>query len=574
MLVALSIRNIVLIDRLDLEPGEGFTALSGETGAGKSILLDALNLALGAPAARRLIRTGAEQAMVTACFALKAGHPVWALLADAGIDADADEEVSLKRVLRRDGPARALVNDQPVTAALLARIGAALVEQHGQHAAAALLASGAQRDLLDQYAGTGALLADCRQAWERLLAARETREALETASADRAHAREALEAACEELAVLSAAPGEAARLAEQRAALMQADRVAACLAEAETALGEGDVAGLLARAARALETIARLPGFDTAESTLGAPARAAGEALERALIEVQEGEAQLQTLSSAAQADPAELERIEARLFAIRAAARKHEVEPDALGERLAALEADLAAIESDDETLTRAGAEEREALARWHGAADRLSAARRAAAGRLEDRLARELKPLKLGRLQFRVRLEPLEEGASGARGAERVEFEVETVAGAGFGPLKAIASGGELARLSLALKCAAAGTGSAPILIFDEVDQGVGGAVAAAVGERLARLGEARQVLAITHSPQVAAAADAQWAIVRTRPQEGLGATSVSGLDDGAREEEIARMLAGAAITPEARAAARRLLEERCRKTPPSRR
>lgn len=564
MIIALSIRNLLLIDRLDLEPGEGFTALTGETGAGKSIILDALALALGGPADRGLIRAGEDQASITVAFAVAPGHPVWAALEEAGLDATPDEVLTLKRVLKASGPARAWVNDQPVSAGLLARFGEDLVEIHGQHSASALLRPGMHQVLLDQFAGNEALLASCRTAWQRLAEAREAVTELAETDAHQSERRETLQGDLARLEELAPQPGEATRLGAQRTRLMQAERVSGQLSEAAVALADGEIADILGKAARAMDQITRLAGFEEGEA--GAEARAAAGALERALIEVQEGERAIAALSAGITEDPDALESVETRLFTLRAAARKHSVEADLLPDLTARLQAELESLDSVGEQLARARAAEREALAAWHGAAEKLSAARKAAAGRLEKSVMGELKPLKLERTRFRAAISSLEEGKGGASGRDRVAFEVETNTGTGFGRLDKVASGGELARISLALKCALAGTGEAGVLIFDEADQGVGGAVAAAIGERFSRLGAARQVFAVTHSPQVAATADTQWAISKTAPKSGLGRTRVDGLDSDQRTEEIARMLAGADITPEARAAARRLLEDTC--------
>ena len=564
MIIALSIRNLLLVDRLDLEPAEGFTALTGETGAGKSIILDALALALGGQADRGLIRAGEEQASITVAFAVPPGHPVWAQLGEAGLEACPDEALTFKRILKTSGPARAYINDQPVSAGLLAEVSDGLVEIHGQHAASALLRPGMHQVLLDQFAGNERLLEACRTAWTRLVDAREKVEGLAEADTQQAERRESLQADLNRLDDLSPQAGEATRLGAQRARLMQAERVSGQLTEAASALADGEVADILGRAARAMDQITRLAGFEDGEA--GAEARAAASALERALIEVQEGERAIAALTSGITEDPEALDNIEARLFALRAAARKHAVEADLLPDLAARLQADLDALDCVGEALAKARAAEREALAAWHGAAEALSTARKAASTRLEKAVLAELKPLKLERTRFRARVDALEDGRGGPTGRDRIAFEVETNAGTGFGRIDKVASGGELARISLALKCALAATGEAGVLIFDEADQGVGGAVAAAIGERFSRLGAARQVFAVTHSPQVAATADTQWAISKTAPKSGLGRTRVNRLDSLQRTEEIARMLAGADITPEARAAARRLLEDTC--------
>ncbi len=566
MIVSLSIRDFVLIDRLDLEPASGFTALTGETGAGKSIILDALGLALGAGAEKRHVRAGAERASILAEFALAPDHPVWALLADEGVSADTGETLTLKRLVRRDGPSRALVNDQAVSAALLARIGTGLVEIHGQHAAAALWRPSTHRTMLDSYAGNGDLLAEISALWAQLVEARETRRKLAEAARETAAVRESLEADIERLQELAPMTGEADALAHTRQRLMQAERAGDGVRLAGETLEEGDIASGLSSAARELERVSQLKGFDRDDDPMGSLARAASEALERALIEVQEAEQAIGQLSAGCDADPASLEAAEARLFALRAEARRHGVEPDDLPDVLDTCLARHEALLTSQEALDSAGETERAAAAAWRAGAERLTRARQAAAERLAAAVSGELAPLKLGKVKLRFAITPLGEEDAGPYGQDHVEIEVETNPGSGFGALRKIASGGELTRISLALRCALAEIGASRVLVFDEADQGVGGSVAAAMGERFARLAGLRQVFAVTHSPQVAAAAGAQWRISKEEGKE-VGRTHVSSLDDVHRCEEIARMLAGHEITQEARAAARRLLEERCR-------
>lgn len=566
----MSIRDFVLIERLDLEPGEGFTALTGETGAGKSIILDALGLALGAPAEKRQVRSGAGKASILAEFAPAADHPVWAALAEEGVEADPGETLTLKRILRRDGPSRALINDQAVSAGLLARIGGGLVEIHGQHAAAALWRPAAHRVMLDEYAGNQALLKEAASGWSRLQAARQERvrlaESVESASA----VRETLDMDIQRLEELAPQPGEAEGLAGERQRRMQSERAGDGVRVAAEALEAGQVAAALATAARELERVSRLKGFDSDDQPLGRLARTGSEAFERALIEVQEAEQAVGELASCCEADPGKLETVEARLFALRAEARRHGVEPDDLPRVLEDCLQRREALSGGEAELEAAREAEKTAAAAWRSAVERLTRSRQAAAGRLSGAVARELAPLRLGKVELRIAVTPLAEEEAGPQGRDHVEIEVETNPGAGFGPLRRIASGGELARVSLALKCALAETGQPCVLVFDEADHGVGGAVAAAIGERLARLSGSRQVFAVTHSPQVAAAAGAQWRISKSQASsgEGVGRTRVSGLDTADRCEEIARMLAGHEITQEARAAARRLLEERCRR------
>ncbi|MCA8902028.1 MAG: DNA repair protein RecN [Hyphomonas sp.] len=561
MILSVSIRDFVLIDRLDIEPGAGFTALTGETGAGKSIILDALSLTLGAQADKAMVRAGAEQASVAAEFAVPPGHPVWAVLEEHGVEASPEETLTLKRVVRVNGPARGFVNDQAVSAALLAEAGDTLVEIHGQHAASSLLRPSSHRKLLDLFAGNESLLLECGAAHAARVAAREARMRLEHEHEEALRTRDWLAASVAELDQLAPAPGEAATLTETRTRLMQSERVTEAIAEAEEALADGEVEAALSKASRAAERICRLPGFDGADHAMAVAARAAAEAVERALIEAGEAAAAIAALESLVEHDTGTLEAAEARLFALRAAGRKHSVDPDLLPDLLVHLRDRLDLAEAGEDALLRARKAEIRTNTAWHAAADRLTAARKAAAGRLEKAIAKELEPLKLGRAVIRVNIEPLgDEG--GLHGADKVEFDAETNPGAGFGALRKIASGGELARVSLALKCALAEAGSAMTLIFDEADQGVGGAVAAAIGERLVRLGKARQVFAVTHSPQVAAAARAQWLVEKGKGKSG--GTRLTGLEDADRQEEIARMLSGAEITAEARAAAGRLLED----------
>ncbi|WP_370170535.1 MULTISPECIES: DNA repair protein RecN [Hyphomonas] len=558
MILSLSIRDFVLIDRLDIEPGSGFTALTGETGAGKSIVLDALSVAMGHGSDRAMIRAGQDQSTVAVEFSPPVNHPVWAALIESGIDASPDETLTLKRVLRRAGPARAFLNDQPVSAALLSEIGDLLVEIHGQHAASSLMKPSSHRRLLDLFAGNETLLDACASAYGLMAEASAKREELEVEHAKAIEQRDWLSEAVDELSGLGPREGEAAQLTERRTLLMQSERVTEAVREAEAVLDESGVEDALARAARATDRICRLPGFEASEDALPVAARAAAEAVERALIETREAANAIGQLERLVHHDSAELDSAEARLFALRAAGRKHNCDPDLLPDMLVSLSERLDLVEAGEDALKAARKAEASARADWHQAAGKLSDARKAAASRLEKAIARELKPLKLGRSVIRVSISPLAEGEGGPNGIDRVEFDAETNPGAGFGPLRKIASGGELARVSLALKCALAEAGSALTLIFDEADQGVGGAVAAAIGERLISLGQSRQVFAITHSPQVAASAAAQWLV-----EKGAGGSRIRGLDDSSRQEEIARMLSGAEVTAEARAAAGRLLE-----------
>ncbi len=567
MLIGLGIRDVVLIEALDLEPGAGLTALTGETGAGKSIVLDALGLATGARADAGLVRRGAAQAGVTAAFALAATHPAWTVLADRGLDADPFEDLVLRRTLAADGRSRAFVNDQAISVGVLRELGALLLEVHGQHDAVGLLDPRTHRALLDGYAGCGQPLAACRTAWaawrEAEARATELRAQAERRTADAEEA--ALRLA--ELDRLDARPGEEDALADARGLLGAAEKIVADVASARDAFGGHKLANGMSSALRALERArdkALQAGGSDGDSAVGklSEAIAAGE---RTLLEAQETLSALDAAARAFVFEPARLEKTEERLFALRATARKLGVTADDLPvERLRFAEL-LRGFETADDEL--AGADEAAAAARadYAAAAQALSEARRLAATRLSKAVGAELKPLKLDKARFHVAVEALMEGRAGPEGADRVTFEIATNPGAPFGSLGDIASGGELARLALALKVALATRGGAeasgPTMIFDEVDQGVGGAVADAVGSRLKRLAATGQVLVVTHSPQVAARADAHWRVAKTARGDAT-TTSIATLDARTREEEIARMLAGAEVTDAARAAARALI------------
>ncbi len=569
MLTALSIRDFVLIDRLNLEPRFGLTTLTGETGAGKSIILDALGLCLGGTAEKRFIRAGTDAASVIAEFAPAEDHAVWAALESRDVACDPAEPLIIRRIVRASGPARAFINDQPVSAALLAEIGDTLIEVHGQGAATGLLRPSSHRSLLDRFAGNEALLEACGRAWTRYAEAKAAHEALRAGIAATREDQDWLTEAVEELDTLGLEPGEAARLADSRALLLQAGQIAESVAEAERAVSASCVEDGLGKAARAIERVLRVPEL-ASSGDLPALAGAASDGIERALIEIEEAGHALARLASRIECDEVGLDSVEERLQALRAIGRKHGVEPDHLPDVHAALKARLQAVTMETGALEAARQAEVDAAARWRAAADRLGRARRAAAKGLRKAVEVELKPLQLGRVSFRVAIEALAEG--GANGADHVEFEAETNPGAGFGPLRRIASGGELARFSLALKCALAESGGAGVLVFDEVDHGVGGAVAAAIGGRLRQLAADRQVFAITHSPQVAASGAAQWRVAKSGRKGRLGETRVSGLEPEERTEEIARMLSGATVTQEARAAAAKLLEAPCQISSPS--
>ncbi|MBU6166505.1 MAG: DNA repair protein RecN [Alphaproteobacteria bacterium] len=548
MLTGLAIQNIVLIEALALEFAPGLVVLTGETGAGKSILLDALGLVLGNRADAALVRAGTETARVVATFEVATDHPARALLAANALDDDGP--IIVRRQLKADGGSRAFVNDQPVSAALLRELGGALVEIHGQHDERGLLSPRGHRALLDQFGGLVEALAACRAAWATWQAAAAAAEAAQARLAADQRDRDWLDHAVAELQALAAQPGEEAELALARAAMQKGARIADDLAAVAGQLHNGSAA--LAQAARRLDRI-------SAEHDLLADALAA---LDRALVEAGEAETRLAQATRALEADPARLEAVESRLFELRAMARKHKLEADALPALAETLAARAAALAAGEDGLAALAAAVTAAQAGYGRAAAALSAARAAAAARLDAAVAGELAPLKLDAARFRTAITPLPAADWGPDGQERVEYEIATNPGADFAPLLKIASGGELSRFILALKVALASTGSAGTMIFDEIDRGVGGAVASAIGERLARLAGQAQVLVVTHSPQVAARGHSHWRIEKSSAG-GTARTNLRLLDAGSRQEEIARMLSGADVTPEARAQALRLLE-----------
>jgi DNA repair protein RecN (Recombination protein N) len=559
MLTALAIRDVVLIDRLDLGFGPGLTVLTGETGTGKSILLDSLGLALGKRAEQGLVRKGAAQASVTACFVAEGNAALATLLAEAGVDAE--DELVLRRVVAADGKSRAYVNDQPVGVALLRRIAGVLVEVQGQHEQMGLADPATHAGLLDGYAVPTALRAEVARAWASWQAARAALRDAVAAEAAAARDEEWLRHAVDELARLAPRADEEAALAEERRALQQAERrgeaIAAAIAElAPRDRRAGGPAAALRAAARALARLAP-PGGEA-----DAAAAPALEALDRAETALAEAEMLLTRLAAGADADPRRLEQAEERLFALRAAARKHGVPVADLAGLLDRLSARLALLESGAAAIAAAERAAAAARAGYVAAAKALSDARQAAAVRLGAAVARELPPLRLEKARFVPDLTPLAEDAWGANGTELVRFLIATNPGQEPGPLARIASGGELSRLMLALKVVLSAGSAVPTLVFDEVDAGLGGATAAAVGERLARVAERVQVLVVTHSPQVAARGTAHLRVAKASGR-ARAETRVDALDSDARREEIARMLAGETITEAARAAADALLE-----------
>jgi DNA repair protein RecN (Recombination protein N) len=552
MLARLSIRDIVLIERLDIEFSCGLAVLTGETGAGKSILLDAFALALGGRGDASLVRHSAEQGQVTAVFDVPKGHPATAILADNGLE-DAGEMI-LRRVQFADGRTRAFINDQAVSVQTLKAVGAALVEIHGQHDERALVDASTHRRLLDAFAGLEKDVVALQRLWEARRAANAALDA-HRAGMERA-AREAdyLRHGSEELKTLAPRDGEETQLAELRTTMMQGEKIAADLREVQDAVG-GDhspIASLSAAVRRLERRAANSPHL----------VEPAAKAIDAAINALAEADQHLSAALAAADFDPLELERIEERLFALRAASRKYATPVDGLAALAAKYAADLALIDAGAEKLKRLEAAADEADKEFCAAASKLSAARRKAADKLDKAVNGELAPLKLERATFMTEVEG-DEKSPGPEGFDRVEFWVQTNPGTKAGPLMKVASGGELSRFLLALKVVLSDRGSAPTLVFDEIDTGVGGAVADAIGARLGRLASKVQVMAVTHAPQVAARADQHFLISKDALDKGKRvATRVNALAADHRREEIARMLAGAEITAEARAAAERLL------------
>jgi DNA repair protein RecN (Recombination protein N) len=565
MLTALSIRDIVLVDVLDLDVETGLTVLTGETGAGKSIILDALGLALGGRGEAGLVRAGAKQASATAVFTAPDDPDLIALIAERGFEVAVGEDLILRRVLSADGRSRAYVNDQPAGVAALREIGSRLVEVHGQHETVGLLDWRTHRSLLDAYGGLSPQLAAVSAAAETLKAAEGRLAELRAAAADAAARSEEIALNLADLDALDPREDEETELAGERAILGAAEKAMADLADARTQLGGDKLSQKLSAALRAVEHARQRAVQAGAEADHPVIARlaAAAEAIDRTIVEAVEAIAEVDAAAAAFDFEPGRLDKAEERLFALRAAARKLNTTVPALPKLRIALREQLRLIEDGADALTAAQREATVARENYDIAATFLTSAREAAGDRLTAGVMAELGPLKLDRARFQVAFEPVGEGRRGPLGVETVRFQIATNAGDGFGPLDAIASGGELARFALAMKAALAGREDQrqPVMIFDEVDQGVGGAVAEAVGQRLKRLSNGAQVLVVTHSPQVAARGHAHWKVMKS-DQDGATTTTVVALDDDRRREEIARMLSGAVITDEARAAAKALI------------
>lgn len=553
MLTALHIEDFLLIERLSLAPGQGLTALTGETGAGKSILLEALGLAAGGRPSRGGVRRGADRGVIAAVFEPGADHAVWRLLDDNGIGRG-DDQVILKRVQAADGKSRAFVNDQPVSVALLRAVGETLIEIHGQHDGVSFLSAATHRGLLDDFAGSAQQAGEVAQAWAAW-------RAIEAALEERRRSKDAalreadyLRHVVAELSDLDPQADEEEALTVRRAEMMAAQKVAEDLAAAAALVSEDGLEGKLSAAVRRLtRASAAFPGATN-------PLSVAIDRIDCVLSELIDARSAVDEAAERLGLDERALEQTEERLFALRAAARKHAVAPSALPAFFGKAKAALALI--DDSVVEFASLEKSAVAARavYETTARALSERRRKAAKKLDAAVAAELGPLKLGHAGFSTAVET-DAAAPGPTGIDNVEFMVSTNPGAAPGPLKSIASGGELSRFVLAMKAALAATENRTVIIFDEVDAGVGGAVADAVGERLSRLAHDAQVMVVTHSPQVAARASHHWRVEK-RMAKNDTTTHVHALDEDARVEEIARMLSGAVVTDEARAAARRLL------------
>jgi len=559
VLTALSIRDVVLIERLDLEFGVGLTVLTGETGAGKSILLDSLGLALGARADAGLVRVGAEQASVTACFAPPPGHPALDLLAEQGVALE--DEIVVRRVVSKDGRSRATINDQPVGVALLRRAGSLLVEVQGQGDQMGLADPAVHATLLDSYGAHAPVRAAVGATWRAWRDAGTALQAARTAIAEAQREEDWLRHAVDELSTLAPVEGEEDRLASERQRLQQGERRAEAIASALTEISPKDrrsagPAATLRSASRALQKL--VPTNQPDAENPAAPALAALERAEEALAEA---ETLLSRLANEADADPRLLEQAEERLFALRAAARKHGTSVVELPALLADLRRRLAALDTGSAEIAELEAQAAIARTTYAARAAALTEARQLAAKRLQMAVTTELPPLRLDKARFVVEVQALEETRWGAAGADAVRFLIATNPGQAPGALDKIASGGELSRLMLALKVVLVSGGSVPTLVFDEVDSGVGGATAAAVGDRLARVADQVQVLVVTHSPQVAARGAAHLQVAKIAAKN-RAETRVLALDMAARREEIARMLAGESVTEAARAAADSLL------------
>ncbi|MBU6235521.1 MAG: DNA repair protein RecN [Alphaproteobacteria bacterium] len=554
MLTSLLIRDVVLIEALDIEAGAGLCALTGETGAGKSILLDSMGLALGMRGDSTLVRQGATQASVTATFELPARHPVFKFLKER--DIEADDGLIFRRVLTNDGRSKAFINDQPVSITLLREAGDMLVDIHGQFETRGLLDPKTHRETLDQFAGAD--VAKTESAYRAWKDAKAERDALLEKIASAKRDQEYWQAACEELTELAPQENEEEQLLQRRVVLAAREQIASSFAEAKSLMDEDG--GAIPQINRAWKTL------DRVAAKAGDRLNPAIEALDRAVSEIRTAADILDTWFDADAGGPDTLEAVDDRLHALRAAARKHQCRADDLPKVLADISERLATIRGDDGRLAKLDHAVGETYKTYKVAAQALSDMRVKAAAKLDKLVMTELPPLKLDKARFETQVTALDESAWGPHGMDDVQFVVATNPGSAAGAINKIASGGELSRFMLAIKVVLAGTSSVPVLVFDEVDAGLGGATADAVGERLARLAKAgRQVLVVTHSPQVAARAGAHWVVSKAANDRGIVRTRLEKLDAGKpRQMEIARMISGATVTPEALAAAGKLLQQ----------
>ena len=547
MLRGLDIRDMLIIDRLELAFQPGLNVLTGETGAGKSILLDALGFVLGWRGRAELVRQGAEQGEVTAWFDIPAGHPAHAVLEDAGITIE--DELILRRVNSRDGRKTAWINDRRASGEVLRRLSDTLVELHGQHDDRGLLDARGHRDMLDAFAGNDALRAQVRADWRALSQARRDLESAMSRIAEVKAEEDYLRHAVSELDALDPQPGEEASLDTQRRLMQASEKIRVDIGKAAEALGLQGAEGMTGDALRWLQGVS-----DHAEGQLDAPL----EAIERALLALDEAQRGVIDCLDALSFDPHALEETEERLFAIRGLARKHGVQPDDLSGFADELRGRLVALDNSADDIKRLQKAVGQAQGAYDASAAALTEARAEAATRLDQAMAAELAPLKMERAVF---VTEVTAGEAGPEGRDTVAFTVATNPGAPTGPLNKIASGGELSRFLLALKVCLTQADAGLTMIFDEIDRGVGGATADAVGRRLAALAEGGQVLVVTHSPQVAALGGHHWRVEKHQDTDTTLSTVVA-LDPDARVDEIARMLSGDRVTDAARAAAKALM------------
>lgn len=554
MLVQLSIRDIVLIERLDIEFSNGLSVLTGETGAGKSILLDSLALALGGRGEGGLVRNTVDEGSVTAVFEPQDGHPIHKVLSENGISAD--DGLILRRVQKKDGKTRAFINDAPVSVGLMKQIGSQLVEIHGQHDDRAMLDAATHRNLLDAHGGLEAQVALTGNAWRAWKEAEGKLDQLKAEVEEAQREADYLRSSSEELKLLAPETGEENKLADQRQKMMKVEQVATDLAEAnETLSGNGSPVTTISNLARRLER-KRQQAPELIDETL--------ENLDTALNALYAAQNSLETAFHETHFDPQELESSEERLFALRAAARKYNVAVENLPDLAVRMSDNLAMLEDGEDRLSQLNAEVKKLKDEFFRLAVDLSQKREEAGEVLTQSVMKELPALKLELAKFIVHQEA-DEANAGAHGIDALEFWVQTNPGSNPGAMRKVASGGELSRFMLALKVALADRGSAPTLVFDEIDSGVGGAVADAIGRRLARLSDAVQVLSVTHAPQVAAKASGHYLIAKSAVEgSDRVATAVTPIVDSVRLEEVARMLSGATVTDEARAAAEKLMNQ----------